>query len=66
MVGATVKAYLQSKGITQTFVANHIGMKGNVLSDRLNDKSELSAQELYKISEVLGVPLETFRPSKGA
>ena len=62
MVGEQVKQYLKSHGIAQTFLAKQIGMKNNVLSSRLNDKSELSAEELYQIGEVLGVPLETFRP----
>lgn len=62
MVGEQVKKYLKSHGIAQTFLAKQIGMKNNVLNARLNGKSELSAEELYQIGKVLGVPLETFRP----
>ena len=61
MIGRNVKAYLESRGITQVFVSKETGIPTTVLNDRLNGKSEFKAKELYAIGEVLGVPLETFR-----
>ena len=64
MVGSVIKDYLASRGITQTWLANQIGMRVNVLSDRLSGKSQLRADELYAIALALDVPIETFRPGK--
>lgn len=60
-IGGSVKAYIESRGITQAFLSKKTGIPQNILSERLNNKSELRAYELYLIGEALGVPLETFR-----
>lgn len=64
VIGGNVKSYLKSKGISQAFVSEKTGIPVATLSERLNDKSELRAKELFKICDALGVPLETFRRAK--
>ena len=61
VVGKNVKSYLRSNGISQVFLAKKIGLPVNVLNERLNGKSEFKANELFLVSDALGVPLETFR-----
>lgn len=62
-VGKNVKSYLRANGISQVFLSKKTGIPANILNERLNGKSEFKANELFLISEVLGVSLETFRRS---
>ena len=61
MIGKQIKNYLESKGISQTYISKHTGIPITRLNSRLNGKSELKAEELYLIGSALNVPLETLR-----
>ena len=61
MVGQNIKNYLKENGITQAYLSKKTNIPQNILSDRLNGKSALRADELFLIADTLGVKLEVFR-----
>lgn len=61
MVGEKIGRYLKERGISQTHLARKTGISVQKLNSRLSGKSELKAEELYRIGQALGVALETFR-----
>lgn len=60
MTGKKIKEYLNNKGISQTFVANKIGMPINILNAALNGNRKILAEEYFLICQALEVPLDTF------
>lgn len=65
-VGPRIKQYLESKGITQAFVAEKSGIAANILNPALKAKRRLTAEEYFIICEVLEVPLDTFKDNKAS
>lgn len=61
-VGASIKKYLINNGISQTFISSKTKIPTNILNAVMNSKRKLLAEEYFLICEVLGVPLETFKP----
>lgn len=59
---AAINEYLQSKGITQSSVAERTGITTNALNLALNGKRKLTADEYIKICDVLEVPYGYFKP----
>lgn len=41
-----LKAFIKSKGITQTFIANKLGMKMVTFNNLLNDRAALKVETL--------------------
>lgn len=54
-VNEKIKQYLQDHGIKQTFLAEKTGIAQEKLSRMLSKNRKLSADELVKISNALGV-----------
>ena len=62
-VGPAIKAYLDNHGIMQKFVADQIVMKIAAFNARMNGYAAVTAEELFAICNILGVPVETFKPA---
>lgn len=60
MVGARIKAYLQSKGIKQIWLTEKTGLTKDAVSDIVNNDRRIEVTEYVRICMALGVPLETF------
>lgn len=65
MIGLKVKKYLDEKGIKYSYLSEKAGIPMNMLSPTLNGKRKMSAEEYFRICEVLGLPAETFAPTNG-
>lgn len=59
-VGGKIKQYLQDNGISQTHVAEKIGMTRLKMNQALNGNRKVYAEELLAICKVLNVSPETF------
>ena len=57
-VGATVRAELARKRISQTVLADHLHLSQTAVSRRLTGKKAFDVAELSKISEITGVSVE--------
>lgn len=54
-VNERIRAYLLEHGIKQNFLVENTGMPQYVVSNLLNGKRKITADELSKISRALGV-----------
>lgn len=59
-IADAIKEYLESSGIKQTFIVEKTGIPSNTLSDILNNKRRLLADEFIKIISVLEVDANYF------
>ena len=50
-----LKAFIASKGVSQTFIANKIGMKNATLSNMLNGRATLKSETLEAVCSAMGV-----------
>lgn len=64
MIVEKISTYLKTNGITQSFLAEKIGMKKNTLSMTLNGKRELKAEEFLQILLVLNIDPNLFLNNK--
>ena len=55
-----IKTYLLEHGIKQNFIVENTGMNKNIVSNLLNGKRKITADELSKISRALGVKPNIF------
>lgn len=62
MNGTDIKDYMVSKGIKQVYVSDKTGIPAPILNMMLNDKRRIEVNEYMKICDVIGVPLEQFKP----
>ena len=60
MVGSRIRNYLDENGIKRTFLAQRVGMSDSALSDALNEKRKIYAEEYYLICKALNVPMSKF------
>lgn len=60
MIAKRIKDYIDEQGIKQGVMAREIGMSGVAMSQTLNGKRTLTADELVGICRFLRVPVETF------
>ncbi len=58
--GEYLKEELDSRGITQTLFAKHIGINNSYLSDIINGRRGVSALMAVKIGKALGVDPQTW------
>lgn len=63
IIGAKIKQYMLSNGISQAFVSSKTKIPTNTLNAILNSNRNLLAEEYFLICEALGVPLQTFKES---
>lgn len=59
-VNERIKIYLLEHGIKQNFIVEKTGMNKNIVSNLLNGKRKITADELSKISRALGVEPNIF------
>lgn len=59
-INANIRKYLEEHGITQTFLAQKAGMKRNAVTSMLNNRRRITAEELSKIANALGVDANIF------
>ena len=62
MKGSDIKAYLIENGIKQSYVSEKTGIPAPILKMMLNDNRKIEANEYMRICDVIGVPLEQFKP----
>lgn len=58
-----IKDYIKTNGITQSYIADKLGMKQDTFCIILNGKRKLAIDEYCKICNVLNVPFEYFLQS---
>jgi transcriptional regulator with XRE-family HTH domain len=56
--GAKLKALRKQRGITQTQIAEELGIRQNTYSDYENDKTQPSIESIVKICKLLDVPAD--------
>ena len=59
-MGEKIKAYLDSHGIKQTFLAEQTGLTISVISDICLRGRKVEVSEYYRICKALDVPLDYF------
>ena len=60
MLGLKIKAYMDTKGIKQTFLAEKTGMGLAVVNAILNGNRKIEANEYFEICKALEIPLDFF------
>ena len=60
MIAERISAHLKSNGITQSHVAERIGMHRMVFSNMMAGKRRITADEYVQICRVLEKPLDFF------
>ena len=64
--GANVRAEMARRGVSQTTLAENIGMSQAQVSKRLRGVIAFDINELHTVAAVLDVPLATLLPSDDA
>ena len=59
-MGEKIKAYLDSHGIKQTFLAEQTGFSDSIISDICLGNRKIEVKEYYRICKALNVPLDYF------
>ena len=59
-VGKNIKNYLDSHGITQSFLSDKTKIPISKLNNMLHGKRKITAEEYISICKALGVPYEFF------
>lgn len=59
-IGKQIKDYLEANGISQTFVSDKTSIANNTLSNMLNGKRKITAEEYVAICEALNKPYDYF------
>ena len=59
--GKNIKMYLESNGISQSFLSENTGIPNNTLSNMLNSKRRITVEEYFKICETLKKPYDFFK-----
>lgn len=62
MIAKAIKEYIDSHGITQSFLCRKTGLNKSKLSLILQNKSNLTVETYKKICDALGVDMEFFNP----
>lgn len=60
MLGLKIKAYMDARGIKQTFLADKTGMGLTAINAILNGNRKIEANEYYDICKALDKPLDFF------
>lgn len=60
IINQKIKKYLEERGITQAFLVTNTGISQEKISNMLNCKRKISADELLKICEALKVSADLF------
>lgn len=59
-VNANIKKYLDEHGITQVFLSQKTGIDRSAVARIVNSKRRITAEELSKIANALGVDANIF------
>lgn len=65
-INERIRAYIQSKGWKQSYIAEKSGITANKLSSILNGKRKISAMEYLDLCEALEVDPRKFEAEKEA
>lgn len=60
MLGAEIKKCIDAAGLKYTTVSQRIGLSPSAFSAMINGRRKITAEEYFKLCEVLDVPLEHF------
>lgn len=60
LLGLKIKAYMDSRGIKQSFLAEKTGMGLPVVNAILNGNRKIETTEYFEICKALDVPLDYF------
>ena len=52
---------MEERGIKQSFLKDHLGMKASTVNALLNGNRKITAEEYFKICNALKVPLDYFK-----
>ncbi len=63
-VGPAILAYLESKGISQAWLARKIGKSRATLHAMLHSLRDINAEEYFNICNALEVPVSTFESER--
>jgi transcriptional regulator with XRE-family HTH domain len=58
-----IRAVLEGAGLTQTVVAEALGIQQSAISKRYRDKSAWPASDLRVLAERFGIPITDFYPA---
>lgn len=59
-INAKLKEYMVNNGIRSSFIANKTGLSNTTISNILNGKRKITAEELSKICKALNVHADMF------
>ena len=59
-VEGNIRKYAEEHGIRNKFLAAKVGVTDSKMSFILHERQKIGCIELFKLSEALGVPMETF------
>ena len=61
MLNQRIKKFMEERGIKQSFLKDHLGMKASTVNALLNGNRKITAEEYFKICNALKVPLDYFK-----
>lgn len=61
MLNQRIKKFMEERGIKQSFLKVHLGMKASTVNALLNGNRKITAEEYFKICNALKVPLDYFK-----
>ena len=64
MIQNKIKIYLEKNGVKLSWLASETGIAIYALSNIVNGKRKITADELFKISKALKVSPEIFKPEE--
>lgn len=64
MLGINIKRYLDQKGIKYSYIAESIGVSNSAFSSMINENRNITAEEYFKICDVLKVSFYQFKNDK--
>jgi transcriptional regulator with XRE-family HTH domain len=66
MLSKLIKQYIDSHGVTQTFIAKKTGIDVRKINAMLNGNRQIIAEEYLEICDALSVPYDMFKNYKEA
>ena len=64
MLHDKIKAFMNERGIKQSFLKERLGMTASTCNALLNGNRGISAEEYFKICDALKVPLNYFKDER--
>jgi len=64
LTGANIRAEMARRKVSQTTIANHLGLSQTSVSARLAGRVTFDINEIHAIAALLGVPITALIPSE--